>query len=383
MNLLREEAKKFLEQNLVPICDRINEEGEFPEKVFKSFFAAGFGTAFLPEEFGGAGDLPGYADIGMEMGRTDPGFALSVMASAVLFGNNIFLHGTPEQKKKYLTPIVNGEKIGCWALTEPKGGSDALNMQTVCEKIGNEFVISGSKTFITNAPVADYFIVLARLKNTDPKGIEGGCAFILEKNTPGLSLGQPFKKMGHTTSPTGEVFLDEVKVPVTQLLGKEGKAFYDLKRSLDIERILFGSIGVGVIDEALNQMIKYGATRKVFAGSILEHQLIQEKIAQIGAEFEMVKNYLNHALEKLSQGQRVTKEAAVLKLLGAELAVRATDEAIQTLGGYGYMTEYRVERFYRDARLYKIGGGTSEVQKMIVAKEIIKERMANLLGGGN
>ncbi|MEW6056410.1 MAG: acyl-CoA dehydrogenase family protein [Bdellovibrionota bacterium] len=376
LTLTQEQVRKFLKTELVPVVDQMNEDGTFPEKAFRSFFKAGFGASFLPEEWGGDGDINNYLDIVAEMGRVDLGFALSVMANAVLFGNNVLKNGTDAQKKKYLPGIVDGSKIGCWALTEPTGGSDAVGTKTTAEKVGDAYVLNGSKTFITNAPVADYFIVLARLKGTEPKGIEGGCAFILERGLPGLSTGKPLSKMGHKTSPTGEIFLENCKVGAESRLGPEGRAFIDMKHSLDFERATFSGIGMGLIDELLSIMVKYSATRKVFGHPILEYQLIQEKIAQIGAEFEVLKSYCMGLRKKLAHGERITKDAAIIKLLLSKLAVRAADEAIQILGGYGYMTEYRVERYYRDAKLYEIGGGTSEIQKLIIAKEVAKEYLS-------
>lgn len=375
-HLIQKSVRKFLQTELLPTVDQCNEEGVFQEKAFRDFFKAGFGASFMPEEWGGDGDLLAYLDIAAEMGRVDLGFALSVMANSVLFGNNVLLHGTSEQKKKYLRGIVDGSKIGCWALTEPSGGSDAVGIKATAEKKDDHYLINGSKTFITNAPVADYFIVLTRLKGTEDKGIVGGCAFILEKGMKGLTTGKPLKKMGHKTSPTGEIFLENVTVPASQLLGAEGRAFQDMKRSLDFERATFSQIGLGMIDELLSIMVKYAAGRKSFGHAILEYQLIQEKIAQIGAEFEVLKSYCMQLREKLVRGEKITKEAAIMKLLLSRLSVRAADEAIQILGGYGYMTEYRVERFYRDAKLYEIGGGTSEIQKLVIAKEIAKEYLA-------
>lgn len=374
--LVQKSVRKFLQTELLPNVDQCNEEGIFQEKAFRDFFKTGFGASFMPEEWGGDGDLLSYLDIATEMGRVDLGFALSVMASAVLFGNNVLLHGTSEQKRKYLPGIVDGSKIGCWALTEPSGGSDAVGIKATAERKGDHYLINGAKTFITNAPVADYFIVLARLKGTENKGIAGGCAFILEKGMKGLSTGKPLKKMGHKTSPTGEIFLENVEAPESSLLGKEGQAFQDMKRSLDLERATFSQIGFGLIDELLSIMVKYAASRKSFGRAILEYQLIQEKIARIGAEFEVLKAYGIQLREKLVRGEKITKEAAIMKLLLSKLSVRAADEAIQILGGYGYMTEYRVERFYRDAKLYEIGGGTSEIQKLVIAKEIAKEYLA-------
>ena len=380
IQLIQEQVRKFLQTRLAPIADEINEKEIFPEEVFRDFFKAGFGAAFMPEEWGGNGDLVGYLKIAEEMGRVDAGFALSVMANSILFGNNVLSNGTPEQKKRYLPGIADGSKIGCWALTEPSGGSDAVGIWATVEKQGDHYILNGSKTFITNAPVADYFIVLARLKGSEGKGIEGGCAFILEKGMPGLSTGRPLRKMGHRSSPTGEVFLEQCKVPAAAMLGHEGKAFLDIKRSLDVERASFTGIGIGMIDEILGIMVKYAATRKQFGMPILEYQLIQDKIAWVGAEFDALKAYCDSVNTKIAQGKRITKEAAIVKLLLSRLAVRAADEAIQVLGGYGYMTEYKVERFYRDAKLYEIGGGTSEIQKLIIAKEVAKEYLSQARG---
>lgn len=375
-NIIQEQVRKFFQAELAADLDRMNEEGIFPEKAFRNFFKAGFGASFFPEALGGDGDLGNYLDIVSEMGRVDQGFALSAMANAVLFGNNVLANGTDAQRRKYLPGIADGSKIGCWALTEPGGGSDAVGIKTTCEKQEGYYVLNGSKTFITNAPVADYFIVLARLKGAEKNPFESGCAFVLERGMAGLSTGKPLLKMGHKTSPTGEVFLENCKVSRDHLLGGEGRAFLDMKRSLDFERATFSAIGIGLIDELIAIMVRYAAGRKVFGQPILEYQLIQEKIAQIGAEFEVLKCYCEQLRTKILKGERITKDAAVIKLMLSRLAVRAADEAIQVLGGYGYMSEYRVERYYRDAKLYEIGGGTSEIQKLVIAKEIAKEYLS-------
>ena len=374
---MQKEVRKFLQTRLAPIADEINETGTFPEKIFREFFKAGFGASFMPEEWGGDGDVINYLHTAAEMGRVDAGFALSVMASSVLFGNNVLLHGTDEQKKRYLPPLVNGTKIGCWALTEPSGGSDAVAITTTSEKQGDHYILNGSKTFITNAPLADFFIILTRLKGTESQGIQGGCAFIVERGLAGLSTGQPFKKMGHKTSPTGEVFLENCRVPASARLGAEGRAFIDMKRSFDFERMSFSGIGFGMIDEMLKIMVQYAAQRKQFGKPILEYQLIQDKIATVSAEFEALKAYCESIYPKVLANANITMEAAIIKLLLAKLAVKAADEAIQVLGGYGYMTEYKVERFYRDAKLYEIGGGTNEIQKLIIAKETAKHYLRN------
>lgn len=376
MDLVQKQVRKFLQTELLPQVEAFDAEGIFPERAYRQFFKAGFGASFMPEAWGGNGDFLEYLTIAEEMGRVDSGFALSVMASSVLFGNNVLLHGTDEQKQRYLPGIVDGSKIGCWALTEPSGGSDAVGIKTSAEKQGDDYLLNGSKTFITNAPVADYFIVIARLKGTEREGIHGGCAFILERGMSGLSTGKPLKKMGHRTSPTGEVFLDQCQVPASARLGAEGRGFLDMKRSLDLERAGFSGIGLGLIDELLRIMVRYATSRTQFGAPIASYQLIQEKIALCAAEFATLRAFARDVNQKILVGKSITKEAAILKLLLAKLAVKTADEAIQILGGYGYMTEYKVERFYRDAKLYEIGGGTNEIQKMVIAKEVIKEYLA-------
>lgn len=371
--LIQEQVRKFLNSELAPHVDELNEHGQFPEAAFRNFFKAGFGACFLPEQWGGDGDLATYLSVAEEMGRVDCGFALSVLANSVLFANNILVNGTEEQKKRYIPPVANGTKIGCWALTEPSGGSDAVGIKATAEKSGDFYILNGTKTFITNSPVADYFIIITRLKGTEGQGIEGGCAFVLERGMPGLSTGKPLRKMGHKTSPTGEIFLENCRVSAEQRLGAEGRAFIDMKRSLDLERAVFCGIGLGLIDELIGIMVKYAASRKQFGRSIIEYQLIQDKIATVAAEFDVLKTYIASLTAKMLRQERLTKDAAIIKLLLSKLAVRAADEAIQILGGYGYMSEYRVERLYRDARLYEIGGGTSEIQKTIIAREVAKE----------
>ena len=310
------------------------------------------------------------------MGYYSSGFGLSALASVCLFGSNVARQGTEEQRRKYLPGIASGDKIGCWALTEPSIGSDAVSIQTRCDRKEDHYVLTGSKTFITNAPIADSFIVLAREVGPDGKlvsGFQSGTAFILDRGMDGLRTGKPLHKMGHRSSPTGEIVLDQVKVPMNQVLGKPGMAFLGMKASLDVERAVFGGLGVGLMRFCLDTMVRYGAARKQFGVPILEHQMVQEKIAEVAAWTEMLVAYRDHVNHKLETGQSVNKEAAVLKFMGARWAFQAADHAIQTLGGYGYMEEYEVERCLRDAKLYDIGGGTTEIQRMIIAKQVIKE----------
>jgi alkylation response protein AidB-like acyl-CoA dehydrogenase len=372
---IRASVRKLLAKELAPHVERLEESGEFGMDALKKLAQAGLAAPMLPEPWG-MNDLMAQTIVAEEMAYVSSGFGLSVLASVCLFGANVGRSGTEEQKRKYLPGIADGSKMGCWGLTEPMVGSDAVSVRTRCERQGDHYVLNGSKTFITNAPIADYFIVIAREYGADGKpveGFQGGTAFILEKGMEGLKTGKPFKKLGHLSSPTGEIFMENLRVPAAAVLGKPGRAFLDMKVSLDVERAVFGGLGAGLMEFCLHAVIKYGAQRKQFGVSILEHQLIQEKVAEMAASVEMTRTYLYKVLDKLSRGESANKEAAIAKFMGSRMAVEVANQAVQCLGGYGYMREYQVERCLRDAKLFDIGGGTSEIQKMIVAKQAIKE----------
>ncbi len=367
---LRETTKKLLSKELAPQLETYESKGEFAKPVLLQLGKLGLAAPMLPEPYG-MNDLIAQAIVSEEMGYISSGFGLSVLASIDLFGYNVGKLGTEEQKKKYLPGIVSGEKIGCWALTEPEVGSDAASVQTQCRKTGNDYIINGSKTFITNAPIADYFIIIAR----EDRENRAGTAFILERGTPGLRTGKPFHKMGHLSSPTGEIFLENVKVPATQVLGRPKEAFKGMKQSLDVERAIFSALAIGMIQFCLETMVRYGSQRKQFGVPILEHQMLQDKIAEVSSKLEVIRTYEYDVLEKLSSGAQINKEAAILKLLASQWVFETANHAVQTLGGYGYMREYQVERCLRDAKLFEIGGGTSEIQKLIIAKQTIKSIM--------
>ncbi len=372
---LRATVRKFLAQELTPQMEKLEAEGRFAIETFRKMCGLGLCAPMLPEPWG-MGDLMAQLIVAEEMGYASSSFGLSALASIGLFGSNIVRQGDEVQKKKYLPGIASGEKIGCWALTEPSNGSDAVGIRTRCERKGDHYIVNGSKTFITNAPIADYFMVLARETGPDGKLVEGfqsGTAFILERGMEGLRTGQPFKKLGHWSSPTGEIFLENVKVPMSQVLARPGTAFLGMKASLDVERAVFSGIGVGVMEFCLHTAVRYGAQRKQFGVPILEHQLIQAHIAEMSGSLEVLRNYQYLVMQKLCRGESANKEAAILKFMGSRMCNEAADTAVQILGGYGYMREYQVERCLRDAKLFDIGGGTSEIQKMIVAKQTIKE----------
>jgi alkylation response protein AidB-like acyl-CoA dehydrogenase len=370
MNLLREQLVKLLDGELRPVVESSDADGEFPLAAYNALADAGFGAIFLPEEYGGAGSLDGLMLVMEEMSRYSPGFALSAMSSFQLYGYNVARLGTPEQKEKYLRPLIEKRKIGCWALTEPDTGSDAVHVKTTARWQGDHYILKGSKTLITNAPIADLFIIIA---NSGTEGFESGVAFVLEKGTPGLSVGRPFKKHGHRCSPTGQIFLDDVRVPAAQRLGQEGKAFYDMKHSLEIERLLVGPMVCGMLEALIEKCCAYAYGRTQFGQPIITYQMIQEKIARMRMHLEIIRAATAHAVVLMKENKPITSSATALKIHAARAAVEMGSEAMQLHGGNGYMHEYAVEMFARDAKLLEIGGGTSEMMLLILAKNTIKE----------
>jgi len=370
LKLLREQVRKLLKDQLEPVALECDQSGEFAMDAYKALAEAGYAALYLPEEFGGAEHLEGFFVVVEEMSKISPAFAMSVMVNYQLFGYNVNKMGTDEQRKKYLKGIIEDKKIGCWALTEPDVGSDAVHIKTTATEEGDHFVVNGSKTFITNAPIADYFLIIT---NTGGQGFDSGTAFILEKGMEGLSVSQPFKKHGHRSSPTGQVFLDHVKVPKEQMLGDIGRGFHDMKHSLDIERLLIGPMIIGMLEALIEKSVKYASSRIQFGKPIVSFQLIQEKIARMRMHLEVIRATVEKGVAHLNEGKNIHMLANALKLYGGKVAVEMGSEAMQILGGNGYMHEYGVEMFMRDAKLLEIGGGTNEMMVQILAKNTIRE----------
>ncbi len=375
---VRAQLRKVLTKSLLPQVESSEETGEFCSSVHRELGGLGLLAPIFPEEFGGADNLYLQLAVAEEFGYFCNGFGLSSLASTCLFGANVARHGTLEQKKKYLPGIASGEKMGCWALTEPMIGSDAVGIQTTAVKKDDHYLVNGTKTFITNAPIGDHFIVIAKEPpaagaTQNANGFNRGIALILERTTPGLKTGQAFKKMGHRSSPTGEVFLENVKVPLSQVLGERGRAFHDMKYSLDVERIVFSGLATGMMKFCIEKTLKYTSERQQFGKAISDFQMVQDKIAQMMVHYESAREYLYMAIDRLSKGESVVREAAVAKLLVAESVRKVTDMAVQCHGGYGYIEEYQVERCLRDSKLFEIGAGTSEIQKLIIAKQTFKD----------
>jgi len=329
---------------------------------------------FISEEFGGGGGTYiHYAIIHEEIAKVSPGYAISVTATGLLFGHNLYKAGLPEQKEKYLPPICSGERIGCWALTEPNIGSDALSIETTYKRQGDRYVINGSKTFITNAPVADFFLVFTKHEDyKGKKGMKGGTAFIIEQGMEGVSTGDPLKKLGMNASPTGEIFFEDVVVDRAQIMGEEGMAFHYMMNNLDVERVLGAPTSIGIAQACMDMSIEYSKQRVQFGKPIAEHQMIREKIAEMATAVDLARVYTFHVLRLAQSGHKIVKEAAISKYFASTIGTRSALDAIQILGGYGYMKDYFVERFLRDAKLMEIGAGTSEIQKLIISREVLR-----------
>ena len=369
--LTRKMVREFAEAEIAPHSARLDEEQEFPFEIFRKLGELGLTGVVFPPEYGGAGlATVEYAIVVEEIARVDPGVALSVAAHNSLACNHIFLAGTEEQKRRYLVPLAKGEKIGTWSLTEPTAGSDAGGTKTRAEKDGDHFILNGTKTFATHGSVADVAVVFGV---TDPAAKHRGIsAFILEKGMAGFRPGKKENKMGCRASDTAELAMEDCRVPRSQLLGKEGEGFRDAMRVLDGGRISIAAMAVGTAQGAFEAAVKYARQRQQFGKAIAEFQAIQFLLADCATEIEAARWLTMRAAHLKDQGQDVNKAGAMAKLYASETAVRVTDKAIQIHGGYGYMKEYPVEKFHRDAKLTTIGEGTSEIQRLVIARRLLE-----------
>jgi butyryl-CoA dehydrogenase len=369
--LIRDTVQDFAQNEIAPRAREMDERGEFPWEIIHKMAELGFLGLPIPEEYGGAGaDTVSFALLMEEIARASGSIALTMDAHTGLGCEPLLLFGTEEQKQKYLVPLARGEKIGALALTEPGAGSDLTGgVKTTAIRNGEEWVISGSKTFITNGSVADVVIVLVV---TDPaKGKRGFSHLIVEKGTPGFRAGKDEDKMGLRASVTTQLFFEECRVPADNLLGVEGAGLKQSLIVLDNGRVVIAAMAVGLAQAALEAAVRYAKERTAFGGPLADLQAIQWKLADMATEIEAARLMVHHAAWLKDQGRSFKKEAAMAKLFASEMAERACFEAIQIHGGYGYIREYDVERYYRDNRLTTIGEGTSEIQRLVIAREVL------------
>jgi hypothetical protein len=368
--LLKKTVRDFAESELAPHCREWDEKQEFPREVFTKLGALGLMGVVWPTEYGGSGlNTLDYALVMEELARVDAGVALSVAAHNSLCSGHIFLAGTEEQKRRFLTPLARGEKVGCWGLTENSAGSDAGGTRTTAVRDGEAWVLNGSKTFITNGRVADTAVAMAVTDRE--KGKKGISAFIVERGTKGFRAGKKEDKLGVRSSDTSELVFEDCRIPAGNLLGREGHGFIDTLRILDRGRIGIAAFSVGIAEACLEASMKYARERRQFGHAIAEFQAVQFKIADMATRVEAARLLTWRAACLRDGGKEHTAESSMAKLYASEMSVQAALEAVQIHGGYGYLKDYPVERYLRDSKLGTIGEGTSEVQRLVIARELL------------
>ncbi|WP_210365964.1 acyl-CoA dehydrogenase [Bacillus sp. REN3] len=367
--MIKRTIKEFAEEEVAPGAIERDRTKEFPAEIFRKLGELGMLGLPFPEEYGGAGaDTVSFAIVTEELSKACASTGITYSAHISLGGAPINLFGTEEQKQKYLTPICTGESLGAFGLTEPNAGSDAGGTQTTAVEDNGEFVINGSKCFITNASYAKHLALTAITGEKD--GIKEISAVIVPTDAPGFTVIDNYEKMGLNASNTTELVLDDVRVPVEHLLGKKGEGFKQFLITLDGGRIGIGAMAVGVAQAAYEKALQYAQERKQFGKPISKFQAIQFKLADMAMKIELARNMVYKAAWLKDQGRPFSKEASMCKLYASEIAMEVADQAVQVHGGYGYMKEYEVERYMRDAKLLEIGEGTSEVQRMVIARLI-------------
>jgi alkylation response protein AidB-like acyl-CoA dehydrogenase len=368
--LIRKMVRDFAENEVKPIAKEVDKEHRFPMETFRKMAKLGFFGLPFPEEYGGmGGDSISYAIALEEISRACGSTGITFVAQTSLAASPICLFGSEEQKQKFLVPLAKGEKIGSFGLTEPEAGSDAGATKTTAVLDGDEWVINGQKNFITNGSMADIVVFTAK---TDPtRGTHGISSFIVEKDTPGFRPGRDEDKMGLCGSITSELFFEDCRIPKENLLGNEGEGFEQCLITLDAGRIGIGAMALGLAQVAFEAALQYSQEREQFGQPICNFQAVQWMLADMATEIDAARLMVYRAAWLKDQGAHFTKEAAMAKLYASEVAERVCFKAIQIHGGYGYMREYDVERFYRDQRLCTIGEGTSEIQRLVIARVLL------------
>jgi alkylation response protein AidB-like acyl-CoA dehydrogenase len=368
---LRREIREFAAREIAPNVAAWDESSEFPLAVVKKLGAMGLLGIIIPPKFGGAG--LGYVDYALaieELSAVDGSIGLTVAAHNSLGTNHIFLAGNDAQKHKYLPQLTTGEWLAAWALTEPGSGSDASNARTIAVKKDGRYILNGTKTFITNGHYASLAVVIAVTDKT--KGTHGLSAFLVEKGTKGFRAGKKENKLGLRASDTSELIFEDCEIPEENLLGAEGEGFVDAMRVLDGGRISIAALSLGIGRGALEAALKYVKQRRQFGKAIAEFQGIQWKLADMATELDAARLLTQRAAVLKDAHRRTTRESSMAKLFSSEVAVRICDQAVQLFGGYGFIKDYPVEKFYRDVKLCTIGEGTSEIQRMVIAREILE-----------
>ncbi|MDW0112279.1 acyl-CoA dehydrogenase family protein [Sporosarcina saromensis] len=367
--MIKKMMREFSDEVVAPGAIERDKTKHFPVDIFKELSKMGMMGLPFPEKYGGGGaDTTSFAIVTEELSRACASTGITYSAHISLGGAPLHLFGTEEQKQEYLAPICKGESFGAFGLTEPNAGSDAGGTQTTAKEDGDDFVINGSKVYITNASYAKHLAITAITDNTNGK--KEISAIIVPTDAEGFTVIDNYEKMGLNASNTTELVLDNVRVPKKNLLGTRGHGFRQFLVTLDGGRIGIGAMAVGIAQAAYERALRYSKERKQFGKTLSEFQVTQFKLADMAMKIELARNLVYKAAWLKDQGRPFTKEAAMCKLYASEIAMEVADEAIQIHGGYGYMKEYEVERYMRDAKLLEIGEGTSEVQRMVIARQI-------------
>jgi len=371
---LRRTVREFAETEIAPHVMEWDEASHFPSEIIPKLGEMGLLGVIFPEKYGGAG--LGYIEYVIaieELSRVDGSAGIIVAAHTSLCTNHIYKFGSEEQRQKYVVPLAQGKKLGCWSLTEPQAGSDAGGTRSVAVKRGNCWVLNGAKTFTTNGHYADICVAMAVTEKS--KGSHGISAFILEKGMPGFRPGKKENKLGLRASDTSEVVFSDCCIPTANLLGQEGEGFINSLQVLDGGRISIAALGLGMAQGAYEAAVKYAKERKQFGKSISEFQAIQFKLADMATQIEAARLLVYHAAWLADRKDvRFTKESSMAKLYTSEVAVRVANEAVQVFGGYGFVKDYPAEKYYRDVKLCTIGEGTSEIQRLVIARQILGKK---------
>jgi alkylation response protein AidB-like acyl-CoA dehydrogenase len=368
---LRREIREFAAQEIAPHVMKWDEGSEFPCAAVKKLGEMGLLGVIFPPELGGAG--LSYVDYVLaieELSSVDGSIGIIVAAHNSLCTNHLYIAGNEHQKQKYVSLLARGQWLGAWALTEAGAGSDASNSRTTAVKKGDRYILNGSKTFITNGRYADIVVVIAATDRS--KGTHGLSAFLVEKGTKGFRPGKKENKLGLRASDTSELIFEDCEVPEENLIGVEGEGFIDAMRVLDGGRISIAALALGIARGALDAGVKYVKERRQFGKAIAEFQGIQWKLADMATQLDAARLLTQRAAVLKDEGRKVTRETSMAKLFASEVAVKICDDAVQLFGGYGFIKDYPVEKYYRDVKLCTIGEGTSEIQRMVIAREILK-----------
>jgi len=367
----RQKIREFAEAEIEPKASSLDEKAEFSFDTVKKLGDMGILGMVAPKEYGGTGyDTVSYSIAVEEISRVCGSTGITVAAHNSLGVYPIYLFGNEEQRKKYIPPLARGEKLGSFGLTESGAGSDAAATKTTAVLDGDSYVVNGSKCFITNASVGETFVFTAMTDKT--KGYKGISSFILEKGMKGFSIGKKENKMGLRGSDTATLNFEDLRIPKENLLGKEGEGFKQFMITLDGGRISIGAMALGIAQGAFDKALKYAEEREQFGQPIAKFQAIQWKLADMATQIEAARHLIYHASELKDKGERFIKESAMAKLYASEVGRFVTYQAIQIFGGYGYMSEYPLERYLRDVKLCEIGEGTSEIQRIVIARELLR-----------